>query len=235
MPWERLKGLLPGRTEPGRGGRFPGLATCGLGACVGAGAGAGFGPGRAADCAAVRSAAFSITRAWRSATLNEGSAACVGSADSAGLDGAGFGPGFGRVDVVGAASAASLGSLEREALSASNAARNLRATGGSMLDEGPLTNSPSSLSFASATLLSTPNSLATSCTRGFAATVLLFRARTRNRHRPLGSDGSHFEPLIRCHSCVITLLFSLFLRDCVSTAWPIRSARPKARRRMARW
>jgi len=58
--------------------------------------------------------------------------------------------------------------------SASSAALSLRATGGSMLDDGPLTNSPSSLSFASATLLSTPSSLAISCTRGFAATILLF-------------------------------------------------------------
>lgn len=48
-----------------------------------------------------------------------------------------------------------------------------RATGGSMLDEGPLTNWPISLSVARATLLSTPSSAATSCTRGFAATILL--------------------------------------------------------------
>jgi hypothetical protein len=33
------------------------------------------------------------------------------------------------------------------------------------------------LSFASATLLSTPSSLAISCTRGFAATILLFGTR----------------------------------------------------------
>ena len=61
--------------------------------------------------------------------------------------------------------------------SACSAALSLRATGGSMLDDGPLTNSPSSLSFASATLLSTPSSLAISCTRGFAATILLFGTR----------------------------------------------------------
>src|SRR3546814_15438297 len=41
-----------------------------------------------------------------------------------------------------------------------------------MVDEGPLTNSPSSFSFARATLLSTPSSEAISCTRGFA-TILL--------------------------------------------------------------
>jgi len=56
--------------------------------------------------------------------------------------------------------------------SASNAARSLRATGGSIVDDGLFTNSPSSLSFARATLLSTPISAAISCTRGFA-TILL--------------------------------------------------------------
>ncbi len=61
----------------------------------------------------------------------------------------------------------------RRSPSASRAARSLRATGGSMVDEGPLTNSPSSLSFARAILLSTPSSDAISCTRGLAATILL--------------------------------------------------------------
>ncbi|TQL53364.1 hypothetical protein FB464_0867 [Subtercola boreus] len=66
------------------------------------------------------------------------------------------------------------------ALSACSASFRRRATGGSMLDEGPLTNWPISLSFAMATLLSTPSSLAISCTRGFA-TILLVRAVTPNR------------------------------------------------------
>ena len=56
--------------------------------------------------------------------------------------------------------------------SEARAARSLRATGGSIVDEGLLTNSPSSLSLARATLLSTPSSEAISCTRGFA-TILL--------------------------------------------------------------
>ena len=56
--------------------------------------------------------------------------------------------------------------------SASNAARSLRATGGSIVDDGLFTNSPISLSFARAVLLSTPISAAISCTRGLA-TILL--------------------------------------------------------------
>jgi hypothetical protein len=61
-----------------------------------------------------------------------------------------------------------------------------------MVDEGLLTNSPSSFSFARATLLSTPSSEAISCTRGFA-TILLSEAYPR-QGRPLVADGSHFEP-----------------------------------------
>ena len=47
-----------------------------------------------------------------------------------------------------------------------------RATGGAMDDAGLLTNSPISLSFSSATLLSMPSSEAISCTRGFATSLL---------------------------------------------------------------
>jgi hypothetical protein len=56
--------------------------------------------------------------------------------------------------------------------SASSAAFSLRATGGSMLEDGPLTNSPISLSFSRAFFVSMPSSDAISCTRGFA-TILL--------------------------------------------------------------
>jgi hypothetical protein len=76
-----------------------------------------------------------------------------------------------------------------------------------MLEDGPLTNSPISLSFASATLLSTPSSLATSCTRGFAATILLSGAHP-GQGQALVADGTHFEPLIGCHSCEVNF-FSL--------------------------
>lgn len=43
-----------------------------------------------------------------------------------------------------------------------------------MLDDGPFTNSPISLSFSRTFLLSMPRSDAISCTRGFA-TILLSR------------------------------------------------------------
>jgi hypothetical protein len=51
--------------------------------------------------------------------------------------------------------------------------RNLRATGASTVEEADFTNSPKSLSLASTSLLVTPSSLASSCTRALPATALL--------------------------------------------------------------
>jgi hypothetical protein len=53
-------------------------------------------------------------------------------------------------------------------LASGNASRNFLATGGVIVDEPLFTNSPSSASFASATLESIPSSLAMSYTRGSA-------------------------------------------------------------------
>jgi hypothetical protein len=149
MPWADEKGLLPGRGAPG----FGALPSPEDGA---AGAGAdGF---AGADGAGAFSAA----------------GAGAGAAGP-GL-GPGFGPGVGAEDF-GAGFAAGFAAAGSEAAlrdgSASIAARSLRATGGSTVEDGLFTNSPSSLSFASATLLSTPSSAAISCTRGLPATILL--------------------------------------------------------------
>lgn len=57
------------------------------------------------------------------------------------------------------------------------ASRNRRATGASTVDDADFTNSPSSLSFARTSLLVTPSSLASSCTRALPATALLVRVR----------------------------------------------------------
>jgi hypothetical protein len=53
------------------------------------------------------------------------------------------------------------------------ASRIRRATGASTVEEADFTNSPCSLSLASTVLLSTPNSLASSCTRALPGTGLL--------------------------------------------------------------
>ena len=110
----------------------------------------------------------------------------------------------------------------------SNAARSFRATGGSIVEEGLLTNSPSSFSFARATLLSMPSSEAISCTRGFA-TVLLSGVHP-DRGGPLVADGSHFEPFTLCPLPFSRFSFSRFVSACESREPGARSARTKARR-----
>ena len=57
------------------------------------------------------------------------------------------------------------------ALSLANSAFRRRATGGSIVEEADLTNSPMSLSFSSTVLLSTFKTLASSYTRGFSYSV----------------------------------------------------------------
>ena len=153
MPCDEAKGLLPGRGAPGRGASP-------LGRSSAAGAGAAGAAGAGADGAGAA-----------------GAAASGAGAAGAGFAGPGRGPGLavvaGALAAAGAAGAADSFAAGFAELSASIAARSLRATGGSMVEEGLLTNSPSSFSFASANLLSTPSSAAISCTRGLAATILL--------------------------------------------------------------
>jgi hypothetical protein len=77
--------------------------------------------------------------------------------------------------------------------SSAKAAFSFRTTGGSTVEEGPLTNSPISLSFSRVRLLSMPSSVAISCTRGFPATTLLSGCSPVRAHRYLsrGLISSH--------------------------------------------
>src|SRR5262245_4943614 len=59
----------------------------------------------------------------------------------------------------------------REASPLPNASVSLRTTGASIVEDADLTNSPISVSLAITTLLSTPNSLASSYTRTFATAL----------------------------------------------------------------
>ncbi|OUE22829.1 hypothetical protein BFL36_08955 [Clavibacter michiganensis] len=209
-------------------------------------------------CAFSSAAALRVASAWawRSATVS--GAAGAGTSDASGASGAGAvgcGPGVGRPPGFGAderlpGRGADDGAAAGAAAwpvtpAASSAALSLRATGGSMLDDGPLTNSPISLSLASAVLLSTPISAAISCTRGFA-TVLLSGGPLPGRRGPLVLDGSHFEPLISCPCAVQPVLSDARAlgwaasrsrsppRAAGSSAASLRRARPKARLAMAR-
>ncbi|OUE29458.1 hypothetical protein BFL35_15135 [Clavibacter michiganensis] len=194
--------------------------------------------------------------AWRSATVSGFAGTGTSDASGAGDSGAavGCGPGVGRPPGFGADERApgrgaddgvAAGAVACPVTpAASRAALSLRATGGSMLDDGPLTNSPISLSLASAVLLSTPISAAISCTRGFA-TVLLSGGPLPGRRGPLVLDGSHFEPLISCPCAVQPVLSDARAlgwaasrsrsppRAAGSSAASLRRARPKARRAIA--
>jgi hypothetical protein len=78
---------------------------------------------------------------------------------------------------------------------ASRAPRSRRATGASTVLDADLTNSPISLSLARTVLLSTPSSLASSCTRALPGTALLTsRSCEQHPHRP--------------HSCTRSLVIS---------------------------
>ncbi len=166
----------PGRAPPGRGpGVTPGLGADGAGAdggawnsgCAGAAgaglgaAGPGFGPGRGAgDGAGPALAGLGVGAA----------AGLAGAAGRAWAPGVGA-PGFAGAALRGAAGfAAGLPALPPGPCKASVS---LRTTGASMVEDAERTNSPSSWSLAMTTLLSTPNSLASSYTRTLATSLLL--------------------------------------------------------------
>jgi hypothetical protein len=103
----------------------------------------------------------------------------VGSAETSGSATCAARPGFGEAAGASLASAASVSAAtafdfavffgaSAAGLASGKASRSFLATGGVIVDEPLLTNSPSSISFASATLESIPSSLAMSYTRGSA-------------------------------------------------------------------
>jgi len=138
----------------------------------------------------------------------------------------------------------------------SMAARSRRATGASTVLDADFTYSPSSCSFASTALLSTPSSFASSCTRALPATALLTprlgRQSRANLTRPLEAWS-----LRRLHRVLMPVVLpcesgrelgaptigkpgpasraqTASASAPVSITPAIRSARPKARRRSAK-
>jgi len=228
MPCCDANGLLPGRGAP------PGRGACGVGAAEDP---ASAGPLSDAGALGLVGAAGAADAADAGATVSSAgfgpgrgpgvAAPGVAAGRDAERPDAAPGRGAGRAPAVPEGAA---GPLDADAPAAwpSNAARSLRATGGSIVEEGLLTNSPSSFSFARATLLSMPSSDAISCTRGFA-TVLLSGARP-DRGGPLVADGSHFEPFTLCPLPFSRFSFSRFVSACESRGPWARSARTKARR-----
>jgi len=195
---EALAGLTPNGLLPGRGpGRGPpGFAGAGaadaagaIGGCAARSAAAALAAVAAASCAAFNSAALASAAA--TSTLCE--LAMVPTPASTGALGPGFGPGAagpgraagglgrpGTADGLAGEAAGALAGAPPEDWDG-NDSRRRRATGASTVDDADFTNSPSSFSRASTTLLSTPSSLASSCTRALPATGLLIRGRAATR------------------------------------------------------
>ena len=171
MPPPTPNGLLPtlGARGPGFG---PGLGPCGFG-------GTTLPP---ASCLA------SSSCAGPGCGLVGGSGDSGCSAFGSGFgSGSGLGPGFGGSGVFDSAVASGLAvafapdfepdfplppSLDAPS-DFGNASRNRLATGASTVDDADFTNSPCSLSLARTSLLVTPSSFASSCTRALPATALL--------------------------------------------------------------
>jgi hypothetical protein len=150
MPCAEAKGLFPGRGIPDLA--MPWLEEKGLFPGRGIPVAEGFG--------ALGSATGSVGAAGGA------SGAATGSAE--GAAGAATGAATG---LAGAAGFSSLATGTTP--SSAKAALSFLATGGSTVEDGPLTNSPISFSFSSVRFESMPNSAAISCTRGFPATILL--------------------------------------------------------------
>ncbi len=241
MPCAEAKGLLPGRAPPGRGGALgPGLGPPGLGACEAGACDAGAcEPGLGACDAGAAGADSAGAGADAVGAGAAGSGALFGAAGRAGPgvgpDGRAPGVAAGRAGPGRApgrdAAAAGLASEDPDDPSAARAARSLRATGGSMVDEGLLTNSPSSFSFASATLLSTPSSEAISCTRGFA-TILLSEGLPRTGQTASCGRVS-FRAVHFVSIAVQPFRWWCDSKVCVSSGPDTRNARTKARRARA--
>ncbi len=152
MPCEEANGLLPGRGMPGTEPGVVGLVADPEAGVAAAGLAAGAAAAGAADSLA---AGFAGAGAGADGAEAAGAAGAGASASAeAGFAAAGFaGPALGS---------------SAFGFAFGNASLSFLATGGAMVEEPLLTYSPSSLSFARASLVSMPSSLAMSYTRGSA-------------------------------------------------------------------
>ncbi len=143
------------------------------------GLGAGFGPGRGPEAAGAGEGVLLAGAAGVTGVTGAGAAGAAGAGLGAGA------PGFGAAGRAAAAGdgAAGEGAALRGAPGLAavlpalppgpcSASVNLRTTGASIVEDAERTNSPSSWSLAMTTLLSTPNSLASSYTRTLATLLL---------------------------------------------------------------
>jgi hypothetical protein len=244
-------GVGPGRGACGRGAGAPeptpngllptlgpGRGVCGRGACGRGGCGRGVGttgPGAADGGAGLAGAG--VEAGLRSGAAGAGAAASTAGAGT----GAGAGAGAGAAFFAGAF-------LPAPALfgcAGGKASRSLRATGASTVDDALFTNSPRSLSFARTSLLVTPSSLASSCTRALPATGLLRRTGRASRSIPArrgwySSLALHRVPIALllpaegAYLCCAADCSATYSRTGAGSSAPTtRRARANARRRSA--
>ncbi len=208
-------GAPPGRGAAGRAGAWPPPTPNGLLAtrgppgrgAPGRGAGAGFGvTGRAAA---------GMSTGADGATASAGAGIAAGTeADATGVEVGELTAGAGAaVTGTGADLGAEAGMgadatfLAGAGVATGNASRSRRATGASTVEDALLTNSPSSLSFARTSLLGTPSSFASSCTRALPATGLLCR---RTGGKPARSRfRGETRSWLALHRVLIALLLTI--------------------------
>ncbi len=183
-------GRGPGRGPPSVGGSRRTFSRC----CWRAAWAALTAASCSAFSAAARASAAATSMSWALAGLATGVAGCggpgsgplgfapgagawpgrrggIGLAETRGAPGVGDGDGDGVGVDVGAATCGAAGA--GAPVEATNALRSRRATGASTVLDADFTNSPISFNLARTVLLSTPSSLASSCTRALPATALL--------------------------------------------------------------
>gem|GEM_PF-5391210 len=178
-------GALGADWKPGPADPVTGAELAGAGAAADAAAGATLLGGATGVCAG-RLGAGAGAAAAGSAGAVAGRATGAGAAGRAtGVPGR-PGPPAGAGEVLGAAAPLVVRSAFADAgLVAGKASRSLRTTGASMVEDGDLTNSPRSVSFAMISLLVLPSSFASSWTRALPATALLRVRAAAGSERPL--------------------------------------------------
>ncbi len=227
----------PGAATPPGPGVGPGRGPAGRAACVPRAAAARTAASCSAFNAAARCSAAATSMSCALVGRRFGGGAGTGPPFFAGAlvvspvlvrGGVGFADVAPRVPLVGAPVTA--GAAGRAPV-ASMLARSRRATGGSTVLDADLTYSPISCSLARTILLSTPSSLASSCTRGLPATTLLIPRSAGAVPLDLTSALERCSWL-RVHRVLMSVVSYLAIREAVATVG--LSCRPSAAGHMGR-
>jgi hypothetical protein len=182
-------------------GAAAGRCACEASAAGAAGA-AGAGAGAAAAGAAGAAVGTGVTGGSGAAGAGAGAAAAGATGTGVGAAGAAGAAAGAGVGVAAGAGALAAADFFAGAGAAGMASRSRRATGGSIVDEADLTNSPISLSLFRTSLLVTPSSFASSWTRTFDTSLLSWSGAGCNR--TVSASGT--RSCLRAHGvCILEL------------------------------